>query len=92
MVEAVLLGKRTYKVGVHPHNLYPETHIPITHPTSPDYKTMGGPATGIYHIQLDSGRRPLVGVTGDAPVLPVITDGRNNVVSPSVFVQCRLRS
>ena len=86
------LGKRTYKAGVHLHDLHPETRIPIIHPTSPDYKAMGGPETGIYQIQPDSGRRPLAGVTGNAPVLPVITDGISNLVSPSVFVQRRLRS
>ena len=57
---------------------------------------MSGPASGKYYIQLASKeRQPRIGVdsSGDLPVVaPVITDGRDNVVSPLVFVQHQLRS
>jgi len=79
LVEAVPLRKRTYKTGAHPHNLHPESHISITHPTSPDYKAMGGPRSGRYSIQLDLDPKPLAGVSGVAPVLPVITGGRTTI-------------
>ena len=96
VAEVAPLRKRTYKAGAHPHNLHPETHIPISHTSSPDYKTMSGPADGKYYIQLaSSDRQPRIGVdyVEGLPVVPrVITDGRNNVVSPLVFVQCQLRS
>ena len=56
---------------------------------------MGGPAPGKYYIQLATGRQPRIGAdtSGNLPVVaPVITDGRDNVVSPLVFVQHQLRS
>ena len=54
---------------------------------------MSGPADGRYYIQLATDRQPRIGVDNvGAPVAPVITDGWNNVVSPSVFFQRSLRS
>ena len=91
-MEAVPPYKRTYKAGAHAHNLHPD-HIPISHNNSPDYKTMSGPDTGEYLIQLVADPRPPIGVDdGSAPLVPVVTDGNNNIVSPLVFVQCQLRS
>ena len=46
---------------------------------------MGSPANGKYFIQLATDRKPLIGVSGGAAAVlaPVITDARDNIVSPS---------
>jgi hypothetical protein len=54
---------------------------------------MGGPEDGEYYIQLVAVPQPRIGIDGGgAPVVPVVTDGSNNIVSPLAFVQCQLRS
>jgi hypothetical protein len=53
---------------------------------------MGGPKDGKYIIKLVAGRQPIVGVDLVGPIVPVITNGDDNVVSPSVFVQRQLCS
>ena len=54
---------------------------------------MGGPGSGKFIIKLASDPQPPAGVdlAGDARV-PVITDGSDNVVCPSVFILRQLRS
>jgi hypothetical protein len=53
---------------------------------------MGGPKDGKYIIKPAAGRQSIVGVDLVGPIVPVITDGDDNVVSPSVFVQRQLCS
>ena len=55
---------------------------------------MGILPDGEYTLKVAAGRQPLAGVdfSKSEPVLLVITDGDDNVVSPLVFLQRQLRS
>ena len=70
-----------------PRNPYPN------HTTLRDYKAMGGPHNGKYYILPAVDPKIIVGVDGVGnPWVPVVTDGKNNVVSPLVFALPQLRS
>ena len=54
--------------------------------SSPDSKAIGGPKEGKYYILPAVAPKVIVGVDGvGEPTVPVVVDGKNNVVSPLVF-------
>ena len=61
--------------------------------SSPDSKAIGGPKDGKYYILSAVAPKVIIGVDGVGnPWVPVIVDGKNNVVSPLVFALHPLRS
>ena len=62
----------------------------MSHSTSPDSQAVHGPKDGKYYILPAVAPRVIAGADGIGnPWVPIVVDGKNNVVSPLVFAPRR---